>query len=126
MIAMNNSELRAIRQKKMRELKRKFAAKQRKTVEIDADNILSGIFKGRAKEVFNAASYQYPNIMKEIKEALARLASSGRLKTITGEQLYLLLRNLGLRVRLDTKIRYSEHGKLRSLAEKIKEDLRKA
>ena len=126
MIDMSDSELAAIRRSKLRELKRRLSAKQRKTEEIDTDKILNGIFKGRAWEVFNAASYQFPNVMKEVKKALAKLALSGRLKAITGEQLFLFLRTLGLRVRLDTKIRYAEHGKLKSVAEKMKEDLKKA
>ena len=125
MIDMSDSELAAIRRSKLRELKRRLSAKQRKTEEIDTDKILNGIFKGRAWEVFNAASYQFPNVMKEVKKALAKLALSGKLKAITGEQLFLFLRTLGLRVKLDTKIRYAEHGKLKSVAEKMKEDLKK-
>ena len=122
---MSDGELAAIRRNKLRELKRRLTAKQKETEEIDADKILSGIFKGRAWEIFNAAIYQFPNVMKEVKKALVKLALSGRLKAVNGEQLYLFLKTLGLRVRLDTKIRYAEHGKLKSLAEKMKEDLRK-
>jgi len=112
MIDMSDSELAAIRRSKLRELKRRLSAKQRKTEEIDADRILNEIFKGRAWEVFNAASYQFPNVMKEVKKALVKLALSGRLKAVTGEQLHLFLKTLGLRVRLDTRISYVEHGKL--------------
>ncbi len=125
MIDMSDSELAAIRRNKLRELKRRLSAKQKKTEEIDADKILNRLFKGRAWEVFNAASYQFPNVMKEVKKALVKVALSGRLKAVTGEQLYLFLKTLGLRVRLDTKIRYAEHGKLKSLADKITEDLKK-
>ena len=122
---MSDSELRAIRRNKLRELQAKLAAKQKRTEKIDSNKILNRIFKGRAWEVFNTASYQFPSVMSKIKEALVNLALSGRLKEVTGEQLYLFLRNLGLRVRLNTKIRYTEHGKLKSLAEKIKEDSRR-
>jgi DNA-binding TFAR19-related protein (PDSD5 family) len=122
---MSDSELAAIRRNKLRELKRRLTAKERKTEEIDADKILNGLFKGRAWEVFNAASYQFPNVLKEVKKALVKLALSGRLKAVTGEHLYLFLKTLGLRVRLDTQIRYAEHGKLKSLADKMKEDLKK-
>ena len=125
MIDMSDSELAAIRRSKLRELKRRLSAKQRKTEEIDADKILNEIFTGRAWEVFNAASSQFPNVMKQVKKALAKLALSGRLEAVTGEQLFLFLRTLGLRVKLDTKIRYTEHGKLKSVAEKMKEDLKK-
>ena len=122
---MSDSELRAIRLNKLRELQAKLAAKQKRTEKIDSNKILNRIFKGRAWEVFNTARYQFPSVMSKIKEALVNLALSGRLKEVTGEQLYLFLRNLGLRVRLNTKIRYTEHGKLKSLAEKIKEDSRR-
>jgi hypothetical protein len=61
--------------------------------------------------------------MAKVKDALVRFALSGRLKEVTGEQLYSFLRNVGLRVRLKTKIRFAEHGKLKSLTEKMKEDL---
>jgi len=122
---MSDSELAAIRRNKLRELKRRLTAKEKKTEEIDADKILNSLFKGRAWEVFNAASYQFPNVMKEVKKALVKVALSGRLKAVTGEQLHLFLKTLGLRVRLETKIRYAEHGKLKSLADKITEDLKK-
>ncbi len=123
---MSESELRAIRRDKLRELQRRLAEKQNKTEEIDADKVLKGIFKGRAWEVFNSAIYQYPAIMGKVKDALVNLALSGKLQEVTGEQLYLFLRNLGLRVRLNTRIRYTDHGQLKSLAEKIKQDWRKA
>ena len=126
MISMSDSELRTIRRHKLRKLQRRLAARQKKTEEIDVDKVLNGIFKGRAWEVFNAASYQYPDVMRKLKSILMELALSGRLKEVTGEQLYLFLKNLGLNVRLNTKIRYTEHGKLKSLADKIKEDLHKA
>jgi DNA-binding TFAR19-related protein (PDSD5 family) len=126
MIAMSDSELQAIRRQKLQEFQRRAVAKQKKTEKVDADKILNRIFKGRAWEVFNAANYQFPDVMTKVKDALVRLALSGRLKEVTGEQLYLFLRNLGLRVRLNTKIRYTEHGKLKSFAQKIKEDLGKA
>ena len=123
---MSDSELRAIKRNKMRELQRRLAEKQNKTEEIDADKVLKGIFKGRAWEVFNSAIYQYPAIIGKVKDALVNLALSGKLQEVTGEQLYLFLRNLGLRVRLNTRIRYTDHGQLKSLAEKIKQDWRKA
>lgn len=122
---MSDSELAAIRRNKLRELKRRLTAKQKKTEEIDADKILNGIFKGRAWEIFNAATYQFPDVMKQVKKALVKLALSGRLKAVTGEQLHLFLKTLGLRVRLDTTISYAEHGKLKSIADKMKEDLKK-
>ncbi len=123
---MSDKDLQAIKRRKLRELQKKLAAKQKKTEKINEDKILDKIFKGRAWEVFNSASYQFPDVMGKVKDALVNLALSGRLEEVTGEQLYLFLRNLGLRVRLDTKIRYTDHGQFKSLAEKIKEDYQKS
>ncbi|UCG36702.1 MAG: hypothetical protein JSV64_08960 [Candidatus Bathyarchaeota archaeon] len=130
MFHMNDAELEAIRRNKMRELQRRLASKPRKTElggvdQINADGVLDTIFRGRAWEIFNNARSQYPDIMSKLTPILIKLALSGRLKEVTGEQLYLFFRKLGIRVSLDTKIRFTEHGKLKSLSDKIKEDLLK-
>ena len=122
---MGDRELETIKRRKLREIQRRWAAKQKKTEKAKPNEVLNRIFRGRAWEVFNAANHQFPNVMNKVKDVLVKLASSGRLKEVTGEELYLFLRKLGLRVRLDTKIHYTEHGKLKTLAEKIKEDLGK-
>ena len=123
---MSDRELQAIRRDKLRALQRKLAAKQEKAGKIGADTILTKVFKDRAWEVFNSASSQFPDVMSKVKEALVKLVLSGKLREVTGEQLYLFLRKLGLRVRLDIKIRYMDHGQLMSLAEKIQKDLPEA
>ena len=122
---MSDAELRAIRQNKLRELQRRLATRQKENNQASAEEVLSKIFRGRAWEVFNEASRQYPNAMLKLKTALVHLASSGRIEQITGEQLFLFLRNLGLKVRLNTKIRFTENGKLKSLSDKVREELRK-
>ena len=127
---MNNVELDAIRRNKLRELQRRLAAKHRmnkkRTDQINVDEVLERVFRGRALEVFNSANKQFPNAMLKIKDVLVKLAQSGRLNEITGEQLYYFLRKLGLRVRLKTTIRFSEDGELKSLSEKIRDDFRRA
>ena len=99
------------------------AKKEEKKKEIDVNEILNKIFTGRAWEVFNTASYQYPELMKKISDLLVKLVLSGKLSELNGEQLYTFLRRLGLRVRLKTQIKVTSQGKLKSLSEKIKEDL---
>ncbi len=126
MVVMSDGELTAIRQSKLRELKKRLAAKQKETEQVDADTILNRIFRGRAWEVFNAASYQYPDVARRLKDTLVDLVLSGKLREVTGEQLYTFLKYLGLRVKLDTRIRFTEHGKLKLLSEKIKEDFRRS
>jgi len=121
---MSDSELEAIRRKKIQELMRRLSSKkEEKRERLDPDKILGRVFRGRAWEVYTAACSQYPQAMERIREALVRLVLAGKLNEINGEQLYLFLRRLGLRVRLETKIKILEHGKLKSLADKLREDV---
>ena len=122
---MSDSQLDAIRRKKLLALQRKLAQKENKTEPVNANEALDKVFRGRAWEVFNAASYQFPQAVSRIKDLLAELASSGKIKEVTGEQLYLFLANLGLKVRLDTKIEFASHGELKPIAEKLKSELKK-
>lgn len=123
---MSDPELEAIRRNKLRKLQQRVSVKEESPEAVSEDDLLKPVFKGRAWEVFHAASYQYPQLMPKLKSALAKLAAAGKLKELTGEQLYVFLRSLGLRVRLNTQIRFTDHGQLKSLSEKIKEDLKQS
>jgi DNA-binding TFAR19-related protein (PDSD5 family) len=122
---MSDDDLANIRQKKLRELQKKFSARENKPESISAEGALKKIFKDRAWEVFNCATEQFPDAMSKIKIILVKLASEGRLKEVTGEDLYVFLRNLGLTVKLNTKINYSSHGQMKSLEQRMKEELQK-
>jgi hypothetical protein len=61
--------------------------------------------------------------MSKVKDVLVELASSGKLTEVSGEELFVFLRKLGLEVRLNTKINYASHGQLKSLEERMKEEL---
>jgi len=119
---MSDDELEALKRKRLLELQRRMAlCSQEKEGPIDVHKVLDSVFRGRAWEVFNEANSQYPNEMAEIKHSLVSLVSEGKLKEIDGEQLFALLRNVGLDVRLNSKIKVISHGKTQSLSEKIKE-----
>jgi DNA-binding TFAR19-related protein (PDSD5 family) len=122
---MSDRELAAIREKKLRELRRKLDEKKNQPDQLSAENVLSKIFKDRAREVFNAAVFQFPEAASKVREILVKLASSGQLTEVTGEELFVFLKKLGLDVKLNTKITYSSHGQLKSLEEKMKEELQK-
>ncbi|HVO85721.1 MAG TPA: DNA-binding protein [Candidatus Eisenbacteria bacterium] len=122
---MSDRELAAIRQKKLREYQRKVSAKENKPETLNAEQVLNRIFKDRAWEVFNTANQQFPDAMTKIRDVLVKLGSSGRLTEVTGEELFYFLKKLGLDVRLNTKITYASHGQLKSLEEKMKEELAK-
>jgi DNA-binding TFAR19-related protein (PDSD5 family) len=122
---MSDLELEAMRRKRYLQLQKRMAIKENKTKEPNADDILNRVFKGRAWEVFNSASHQFPEVMGRMKELLVKLALSGEVKEVTGEELYLFLVDLGLKVRLQTKIEFASHGEVKSLHDKLKEELRK-
>jgi DNA-binding TFAR19-related protein (PDSD5 family) len=122
---MSDKELTALREKKLRELQKKFGEKRTQPQQVNKDDVLNKIFKDRAWEVFNAALSQFPDATSKVREVLVKLASSGKLKEVTGEDLFVFLRKLGLDVKLNTKITYASHGQLRSLEEKMKEELQR-
>jgi len=120
---MSDDELAVIRQKRLREFQKRFISEEKPAPNVD--EILNKIFKGRAWEIFKVATYQFPDAMNKVKDVLVKLASSGKLTEVTGEELYVFLRKLGLEVRLNTKINYAGHGQLISLEERMKEELKK-
>ena len=122
---MSDRELEAIRQKKLMKLKRLLQEREKGKSEEKSEDprrILNQFFVGRAWEVLNAAKAQYPEVGRYIENTLVKLIMEGKIKSkISGEELYWLFRRLGIRVRLKTRIRILEHGKLKSLEEKIRE-----
>jgi DNA-binding TFAR19-related protein (PDSD5 family) len=122
---MSDSELAAIRQKKLREIQRRFSAKQIQPDTTGPKDVLNRIFKDRAWEVFNSATAQFPVEMSKVKKILTELAVSGKITQVTGEELFVFLKKLGLDVKLNTTITYASHGQLKTLEEKMKEELAK-
>jgi DNA-binding TFAR19-related protein (PDSD5 family) len=118
----DDAELERIKRQRLAEMQRSLAKKQEvKPKAFNSEEILRKIFVGRAWEVYSAARQQYPMVAGQIFRELAMLVQSGRLRgQITGEQLFGLLRQIGLDVRLDTKIQVMEHGELKSLGDKFR------
>lgn len=85
--------------------------------------ILRRVLVGRAWEVLEVAEQQYPEATRIIEEGLAHLISEGKFKnTVNGGQLLWFFRRLGLNLKLDTRIRVLEHGELKTLGRKLKEN----
>ena len=130
-----DAEFEALKRRKLREMKRRLLLEQLKDLKVEEEekkptprkpqpkDVLQQVFAGRAWEVWNTAEAQYPSVTREIAVALASLIEAGRLKgAITGEQLYAFFRQLGLRVRLKTKIRIYESGELKTIADKLRSE----
>ena len=120
----DDSELEKLKRERLAEMQKRMTAKQQAgaaPVKLEPRQILERVFVGRAWEVYHAARAQYPGVADQIFQELAELVRSGKLRTkITGEQLFGLLRQIGLDIRLDTKIQVLEHGELRPLADKFR------
>ncbi|HUK28786.1 MAG TPA: DNA-binding protein [Candidatus Acidoferrales bacterium] len=119
-----DSELERLKRQRLVAMQKKIGAKQQTKEaggKLDPAKVLQKVFVGRAWEVYYAAKQQYPAVAEQIFYELALLVQTGQLKgQITGEQLYGLLRQIGLDVRLDTKIQVLEHGELKSLSDKFR------
>jgi DNA-binding TFAR19-related protein (PDSD5 family) len=123
----DDSELRRLRLRRYVELQKKISSETKENEkesepQLSDDDILQKVFVGRAGEVLSAAEVRYPEIVSEVKRGLAMLVKEGKVSgSISGEQLMWFFRRLGLRVTLDTHIRFSEKGDLKSLADRMKE-----
>ncbi len=125
-----SSELELLRQKKALELRRKMLLSQEKaspppapTPKIDPREVVGRILTGRGVEVLETARRHYPRETGLIERNIADLIESGRLKgPVSGEELYSFFRRVGLVFNMNVKIRVKEHGELKSLEEKFRQD----
>ncbi len=87
-------------------------------------DILNSQFGDRAWEVYNAAVYQYPQVMPQVEQILIEGIKTGKIRDIIdGAALMGFFRSIGIPVRLQTTIRISEKGELKTLEQKMKEDI---
>ncbi len=129
-----DEELLKIKQRRMLELQRQMLKKQaegkeKQEVELVREptnqDYLNQIFIGRAWEIFRTAYAQYPRLLPQIETQLVESIKTGKInEKINGAELFQFFRQIGLPVRLKTKIRYAEKGELKTLEEKIRSDLR--
>jgi programmed cell death protein 5 len=125
-----DDELELLKKRKMLEIQRRMIAAQEKKTkdrkeppEPTNKEILDRYFVGRAREVYDAARSQFPSIFPQVEEMIVTAIKSGKVtQKIDGENLYHLFRQLGYRLRLNTRIRISEHGELKTLEQKMKEN----
>ena len=106
--------------KELFELRRLLAQKNR---EKTPREILVERLVNRGEEVLKAAERQFPEQTKVIVGKLAEMIKKGYITSnISGAELLWLFRQLGLPVRIETKIMIEKDGKFISLAEKLKEE----
>jgi DNA-binding TFAR19-related protein (PDSD5 family) len=127
-----DDELERLKKKRLMELQRQMLLRQlqghetkepEKTKTPTNEDILNDFFKDRAWEVWKAAKQQYPEVMPKVEEVLIDALKKGKFsEKIDGSMLMEFFRHVGIFVRLNTKIRISEHGELKTLEQKLKEE----
>lgn len=124
-------ELELLKRKKMLEMQRRMLrqkevqGKEQKaeTRKPSPRELLDRHFGDRAWEVYNAAWSQYPQVMPRVERLLVEAIAAGRIsQRIEGEGLYYFFREIGIPVRLQTTIRFKEHGEFKTLTQKMKEN----
>ena len=121
-----DAELERPKRKKLAELQRRVTqapkpAEKLEKKEPTNEEILGSRFGDRAWEVWNAAKEQFPQIIPRVETTLVDAIKTNKIEgQIDGASLAQFFRSIGLRIRLNTQIRYAEHGELKTLQEKLK------
>jgi DNA-binding TFAR19-related protein (PDSD5 family) len=124
-----DDDLEMLKRRKLLELQRRMLRETKKPEELPpppkeptTDEVFSQWFVGRSWEILRTARVQFPQVMPKVEDALVNALKSGRIKQkIDGGSLFQFLRQIGVPVRLQTTIKYSEHGELKSIGQVLKE-----
>lgn len=85
--------------------------------------ILSDFLYDRGEEVLKLAETQFPSQTYTIVRRIADLIRTGELQQrISGGEILMLFRSIGINVRVNTTIKIEDHGKLVSFSEKLKKE----
>ena len=124
----NDPEIDIINARKLRELRERAAAMEKVKASSQqprpksSREILSSYLYDRADEVLDLAYGQYPVQTEAIVTRIARLILSGEITSrISGGELLMLFRSVGLNIRVNTTIKVEDDGKLISFSEKLKQ-----
>lgn len=127
MQADDDHDIDIINARKLRELRKKAAAMEKAKSSRQqprpksSREIVSAYLYDRADEVLDLAYGQYPVQTEAIVTRIARLILSGEITSrISGGELLMLFRSVGLNLRVNTTIKVEDDGKLISFSEKLK------
>ena len=119
-------ELRALKLKKLMKLTALRSEAEKPRGELDFDQalkILKGRLVDRGDDVLKAALDQYPDQARKIVITLARMILAGRIAgKISGEALLSIFEQLGMPIKLRTKILYYKKGEYKSIADLVKRE----
>jgi DNA-binding TFAR19-related protein (PDSD5 family) len=128
MPADDDPDIDIINARKLRELREKAAAMEKAKASSQqpglksSREILSSYLYDRADEVLDLAYVQYPVQTEAIVTRIARLILFGEITSrISGGELLMLFRSVGLNIRVNTTIKVEDDGKLISFSEKLRQ-----
>jgi DNA-binding TFAR19-related protein (PDSD5 family) len=121
-----------IKARKMKELWKQAALERSKAAQkeqgqkarIKTDReITCDLLYDRGEEVLKLAEIQFPSQTRMIISRIADLTKSGEIQQrISGGELLMLFRSIGINVRVNTTIKIEDHGKMVSVSEKLKKE----
>jgi DNA-binding TFAR19-related protein (PDSD5 family) len=131
----DDAEINIINARKLRELRERAAAmekakanqqqqheQQQQQPPKSSREIVSAYLYDRADEVLDLAYRQYPAQTEAIVTRIARLILAGEIASkISGGELLMLFRSVGLNIRVNTTIKVEDNGKFVSFSEKLKQ-----
>jgi DNA-binding TFAR19-related protein (PDSD5 family) len=126
----NDPDIDIINARKLRELRERAAAmekakanqQQQQPPPKSPREIVSAYLYDRADEVLDLAYGQYPAQTEAIVTRIARLILAGEIASkISGGELLMLFRSVGLNIRVNTTIKVEDNGKFVSFSEKLKQ-----
>src|ERR687898_2897725 len=129
----DDPDIAIIKARKMKELWKQAAAlekskaaqkEQEQKARIKTDReIVSDLLYDRGEEVLKLAEIQFPSQTRMIIRRIADLTKAGEIQQrISGGELLMLFRSIGINVRVNTTIKIEDHGKLVSFSEKLKKE----
>ena len=127
-----DSELEKLKAKRLAEMQQNISSQKQEEPAKDPNDepekketknprdVVAGFLGFRGEEVLQNAESQFPLETKSIIVQLSQLIKTGELnEKMDGGQLLALFRQVGLNVRMNTKINVEQDGKFVSLSDKI-------
>ena len=98
--------------KKMRKYMAVLQKKSGGSIEEDPEKVVMKLAEDdRAVELLEKLKQLYPDIYKILVSELYKLAKAGQLKSLNGLTVYAIIKQLGLDIRPEIRIRFVKHGK---------------
>ncbi len=123
---MSDDELELIKKRKLLELQKKLLKKTRKKEEVTTPDFYSLFLSSLTddgREMFGKALDQYGDDAAKIGESIGRLIYAGRIRgRLTAEHIYWIFRELGMPIRVETRIVYKKGREVKSISDLLKED----